>query len=419
MARWISASSLMKGTRRLAISALALSVSAALSAAYADKATLKFIGNPLPPSAAAMANLKPIKLPQPSLAQMKASGMLAADGSLNRPAGNPIKSLVTSPKILSQGSFGGPVSSSVETVPQPKQLGATGSAASGVSSMMSSSAGTIAPMNYGDDYEWPFTTSRVELNGKLVNSKMYPYRASGLLIVSFADGTAGACSATLIARGVLITAAHCVAQLGAGFYNANWTFYPGFFNGKAPYGGAYAVAIGALSSYLDGTDSCTNGGISCLNDVAVIVLSNKKGKYIGAKTGWLGVGIDGWGFNNAGDTQITQLGYPVGIDYGIQMQRNDALAEIWDGTFSFNTLMGTQMNEGSSGGPWVTNFGVPGYPNGVFPGNNPSPDVITGVTSWGYANSPVLVAGSSPLTSGNIGYLLSLACSSFPAACAP
>lgn len=407
-----------KASLAAAVASLMLAVT---GAAHAGQVTLKLVGNPLPPPPAVMQNATPMALPRPSAAQMQAAGLMKADGSLASAPARSAQATTTmaqSPRLLSKGNVGGPVQTSMEVVPVPKAITPATGTGTGVTSQMATQSGTPVPFNYGTDYEWPFTASRVELTGKLVNSKVYPYRASGLLVLNLGNGYAGLCSASLVARGVVITAAHCVAQFGVGYYNASWTYYPGYFNGKAPYGSAYAVAIGAPSAFLDGTDTCDIDKIACRDDVAVIVLAPKKGKYIGDKTGWLGVGIDGWGFNSSGQTQITQLGYPSGIDYGRQMQRDDSIGQVLDATSANNTMIGTPMNEGSSGGPWISNFGVPGTPNGVYAGVAPNPNMVVGVTSWGYVNSTMLVAGASPLTSGNIAPLLNAACAYAPAACA-
>jgi hypothetical protein len=254
---------------------------------------------------------------------------------------------------------------------------------------------------------WPFTTSRVELTGKPVLSKMYPYRTTGRLFLYYPDGGAAVCSASLVKKGVITTAAHCVAGYGAGITASGAVFYPGYFNGRGPYGGAPAVAAFVLPSYLNGTDSCAVAGIVCQNDIAVLVLNAKGGKYIGSRTGWLDVGVTG-----AGVTQITQLGYPMGIDYGNQMIRNDSIGQT-----DFNTQIGSPMDGGSSGGPWIANFGVPGTPNNVFPGYAAKPNVLVGVTSWGYVGSTEAVMGASPFN--NMGVLMDAACAAYPLACAP
>ena len=174
-----------------------------------------------------------------------------------------------------------------------------------------------------------------------------------------------------------------------------------------------------MPGYLGGTDVCSLAGIVCPNDVAVLVLENRRGKYIGSRTGWLDVGVDGWGFNSTGAAELTQLGYPVGIDNGNQMIRNDSTGQISDAADAGNTLIGSNMNFGASGGPMLETFGIPGAISSAFPGFYANPNVIVGVTSWGYIGGTEAVMGASPFTSGNVGVLLTNACTYYPLACAP
>lgn len=391
----------------LAAATLALAISA--SPASSTQVNLKYLSSRAEPTPSELAAAKPVTLPTLTREQLKAAGVIGSGGSVVLPT--KVGTLTGTSSLLSRGQVGGPTSNIAITVMKGGNVSASVAAASAEESDSS-----VAPMNYGS-VGFPFATSRVELTGKLSSSKVYPYRASGKLVFKLADGNVGTCSASLIRKGILVTAAHCVAQYGVGYQNASYTFYPGFFNGKAPYGSATAIALGVLPSYLNGTD-CIDGVI-CLNDVAVVVLAPKGSKYIGSKTGWLNVGVDGWGFTSEGKTHVTQLGYPAGIDAANQMIRNDSLAELTDETLAWNVVLGTQMNQGSSGGPWINNFGVPGALSGVDAGFAPVPNVIVGVTSWGVPNSPTLFAAASPFTSGNIGVLLNAACTAFPLACAP
>ena len=129
------------------------------------------------------------------------------------------------------------------------------------------------------------------------------------------------------------------------------------------------------------------------------------------------VGYDGWGYTSYNETHVTQLGYPIGIDAASQMIRNDAQGIIGDASWAFNTIIGTQMDQGSSGGPWIDNFGSPGVLTGAFPGYAPNANVIIGVTSWGVPYGTELFAGASLFTASNIISLINTACSAYPLAC--
>lgn len=407
--------------RCAALTATALILTAGV--AQADAVSSHYVASSVQPSASALANAKPIEQPLLSRAQMISMGIMNADGSFARPAGNQQRGrAATQPsQIISQGNPGGPVLAprKVFSAASPSDGGATGSADK--ASQATVGGGGVAPMAFGYA-EWPFTTARVQLSTKASTSAIYPYRAAGKLFIKNAYGT-GWCSAALIGKGLLVTAAHCVANFGEGFMpGTTWTYYPGLYNGKSAYGYAAAQKIYAMTSYLNGSDGCTLDapGVVCVNDVAVIVLTSKRGRYIGSRTGWLGWAYGGWGFTSAGETQITQLGYPGGIDYGNQMIRTDSLGKAWDATQAFNTLIGSLMNGGSSGGPWVTNFGMPPYLNGQIQPYASFPNIIVGVTSWGFTdNGAMAVQGASPFTASNIGQLVNAACTEYPSACAP
>ena len=75
------------------------------------------------------------------------------------------------------------------------------------------------------------------------------------------------------------------------------------------------------------------------------------------------------------------------------------------------------MNGGSSGGPWVANFGLPAALTGETNGSFPQSNVVIGVTSWGYTSNAPKEQGAAPFTSGNIQVLITAACAATPAAC--
>jgi hypothetical protein len=155
----------------------------------------------------------------------------------------------------------------------------------------------------------------------------------------------------------VVTAAHCVANYGKKTFQSGWQFVPGYSNGSAPYG-TWTVAFAyVLTSYYDGTDPCAQSGVVCQDDVAVLVLNPQSGKYVGSTVGWFGYEYGG-GFTSAGLAAITQLGYPGGLDSALYMERTDSQAYT-SSSSSNNHVIGSNQNQGSSGGPWVENFGLP------------------------------------------------------------
>jgi V8-like Glu-specific endopeptidase len=271
----------------------------------------------------------------------------------------------------------------------------------------------VGPQEFGTTNH-PFTTARADLSG-VTASNAYPYRASGKLFFNIGAATY-MCSASLIKRGVVVTAAHCVANFGTNQFYVNWRFVPAYASGVAPYGVWSVRSVSVVTAYLDGTDSCAVAGIVCQDDVALLLLNANAGAYPGTETGWYGWGHDGYGFNGSGITQITQIGYPACLDNGALMERNDSYGYT-SGANAANTIIGSLMCGGSSGGPWVVNFGIRPVLSATAAGVTGDPNVVVGVTSWGYTSGLPKEMGAAPFTSANIVELMNTVCTEVPAAC--
>ena len=271
---------------------------------------------------------------------------------------------------------------------------------------LASQSGGIAPQDYGTSSH-VYTQARTNASGDLT-TRYYPFRPTGKLFFNIGAGSY-VCSASLIKPGVIVTAAHCVANFGASQFYSNWRFAAAYDGGVAPYGTATAKSARVMTAYYNGTDSCAQRGVVCQNDVAVIVLNSN----IGASAGWYGYGWNGYSYVN-NQAHITQLGYPQSIDGGSWQERTDSQGYV-SGSMSNNTVIGSAMTGGSSGGPWLVNLGMTG--SGQSPGLAPNTNVVVGVTSWGYTASGIKEQGASPFTSNNIVPLVNAACSSYPGSC--
>lgn len=208
-----------------------------------------------------------------------------------------------------RGFEGGPVREMMQIVPDPgrsaraeqvKQPGAT--------------ATDIGNRAYGTS-DIPFSTSSVELSPSRADvTKLYSFRAAGRLSFRTAGGLA-TCTAALVDKSVILTAAYCVVEYGGAKYS-NFTFIPGYYKGQGAYGAFSARRVDVNARYANGTDFCASGA-SCDNDVAIIVLyPNADLKYAGNLAGWFGVGYDGYGFTSAGEAQITQFRYSGSLGGG-------------------------------------------------------------------------------------------------------
>ena len=301
--------------------------------------------------------------------------------------------------------------------PGGKGDGKTSPVILGVSAALDANSGDVASQEFGIANH-PFSTVRADLNGQQ-NNTIYPYRASGKLFFNIVTNTGTStyiCSASLIKPGIVVTAAHCVANFGKSQYYSNWQFVPGYRNGVAPYGTWSVSQARVLTAYYDGTDPCAASGIVCQDDVAVLALKAQNGVNVGTNTGWYAYGWNGAGLTESGLAQITQIGYPACLDNAGFMERNDSFG-FKSVELSNNTIIGSLMCGGSSGGPWLVNFGRRPALTGTTAGTAADPNTVVGVTSWGYAGTSAKEQGASPFLSGNIATLVNTQCAATPGKC--
>lgn len=271
----------------------------------------------------------------------------------------------------------------------------------------------VSPQVFGTNNH-PFSTARADLSPTTTNTSL-PYAASGKLFFNVGASTF-VCSASLIKRGLVVTAAHCVANFGMNQFYTNWRFVPGYRSGSAPFGVWTAQTAIVLTSYFNGTDPCAIAGIVCRNDVAVLRLNSQlntpypgAAAFPGTATGFYGFGVNGFGFTASGLTHITQIGYPVCLDNGQLMERNDSQG-FRSAANQNNTIIGSLMCGGSSGGPWIVNFGLKPVLTSTTDGTAPNPNIVVGVTSWDFVSTLPKEQGASPFLSTNIVPLVNAAC---------
>ncbi len=275
----------------------------------------------------------------------------------------------------------------------------TGARGASASSVSGPPAGGEEPAAFGSSTA-PYTTARVAVtvlgnSSTTANTPVtsYPYRATGKLYFKKPNGLTYICSASLIKQGILVTAAHCVHTYGGGstgWYNS-FVWCPANTSSAGGVYGCYTAASPRiLTPYYNGNDVCTQAGVVCNNDIATLRVLPKNGIHAGTTVGWYAYGWNGYSYRASGflgnvtTVQTTQLGYPGAFDSGFQMQRTEAVGWYYTSGNLKNTQIGSAQTGGSSGGPWLVNFGtVPSVDTAKASRGSQTVQAVVGVTSYG------------------------------------
>ncbi len=192
----------------------------------------------------------------------------------------------------------------------------------------------------------------------VANPLAYPYRACGKIFFTQAGG-GYAGSAALISRNVLLTAGHCVYSGG---WSSNFTFYPSY---------PLRPTLHFSSVHLAAWTAWTQNGNKAF-DYGLAWIDNNPGDQIG----WLGLL---WNASTSGRVWDA-VGYPATPNPPFSGNTMDeslgtAAASSVSGTIG---LTNDNMEHGSSGGPWITDFnGSPReYANGLQSFHNHDGDLV-------------------------------------------
>ncbi|MGE0684463.1 MAG: serine protease [Candidatus Binatia bacterium] len=252
-----------------------------------------------------------------------------------------------------------------------------------ISVIQQQSGSAVEPQDKGT-FNSHFTSSRLTPIGA---DTAYPYRTVGKLFFTQPGVGNFVCSASVIQRRVVLTAGHCVHKgsgSSSGFYT-NFLFVPAYRDGVAPFGPWEVAYVTTTSAWATGGGVVPNAADYAMFEMQDSVIESTT-RRIGEVTGWLG-----WQTQSLIPNHAHLLGYPASFDSGAKMHQ--VTAGSYRAVTPNNAEYGSDMTGGSSGGPWVQNFGAKaaGQLNGLNPGRN----MVIGVTSYGYVSANPKVQGSS------------------------
>jgi V8-like Glu-specific endopeptidase len=314
------------------------------------------------------------------------------------------------------------------TLTDPKMLSETIRGALDIQDQTSNEDRTsrALPVTSHEGNTHPFTTKNASAKGAIDPVDKYPWRAAGKMFMKFGSSTF-VCTASVIRKNLLVTAAHCVHNFGEkeqGFADSV-TFEPARHGNEKPFGTWVAKEWWIPKVYFEGTDICSPNapGVVCTNDIAVVVLKKNANQSIANLTGKFGFKSDGYGYGNLWGksvTQITQLGYPAQNYDGLKMIRTDSLGYQDEPN---NAIIGSAQTGGSSGGPWLQNFGIkPSYTG--TPAVQDDDNQVVATTSWGFTSDKIMIQGASRFAKNaiytnksNIQSLVDSACGANPGSC--
>jgi hypothetical protein len=202
-------------------------------------------------------------------------------------------------------------------------------------------------------YSYPAPFTRYSYYGKYI--KEWPYRTVGKLFF-YQNGYAYVCSASSIGNYAIWTAGHCVHDGSGSAYgwSYNVVFVPGYTYGKKQQGGQWkADHLWVMSSWYNSQDL----GM----DMGGAILDKLKNKSISKKVGALG-----FAWNWSPEQHWFAMGYPAAYPFDgyVQVLCAASYAYSYSGYSPAPNGIGCDQTGGTSGGPWIFQWGTGWYLNG-------------------------------------------------------
>ncbi|WP_017608680.1 trypsin-like serine peptidase [Nocardiopsis xinjiangensis] len=175
-------------------------------------------------------------------------------------------------------------------------------------------------------------------------------RTTGKVFLTM-DGRDFTCSASVVDSenaSTLVTAGHC-AKDGTGAWAENWAFVPGYSDGEAPHGRYAARDLLVTPQWSEQADDSY--------DFAMAVVNTDEGETVQDRVGAQDISFDTWTEEQMqAGVQIHAFGYPSASPFdGRELHYcSGPTTPDTDGTTASG--MGCEMTQGSSGGPWLTDF---------------------------------------------------------------
>lgn len=216
----------------------------------------------------------------------------------------------------------------------------------------------------------------------------FPYTTVGKLFFTQPSGDFF-CSGAVIANRIVVSAGNCIhsGSNGNGGFFTNFRFVPAFRDGAAPFQSwtfTFATVTNTWATSNGVRPNAANYGMLEFADQNIGGTIKK----LGDLTGFLGFKTLSLNNNHA-----HLFGYSANFDNGNKMHQ--VTAESAALLSPNNVQYGSDMIDGSAGGPFIQNFGIAAV--GQTDGSDPTMNVLIGVNEFRFSNTAVLINASSIL----------------------